>query len=148
MNDDLNPYQDNSWGDWAAAALLPAPLAWTQGLHNELSGAPIDWLAAGDLVGLIEQWLPAGRGEIKCVDALVRILMKLPLAEQVTRGLGWVGDLCIEDGRVTVSRSWTSNDWLKEIRTAAEELGELDRWQMLVDSMVVAGNEGLAPYSR
>jgi hypothetical protein len=29
-----------------------------------------------------------------------------------------------------------------------EELGHLDEWQMLVDSLVVAGNEGLAPYSR
>jgi hypothetical protein len=148
MDDDPNPYQDNHWGNWAAAALLPEPLAWTQGLHNELSGAPIEWVRAEHLEDLLEGWLPTGRGKAMCVDALIRILRKLPTAEQVTRGLRWVADLCIQDGRVTVKQSWTSNDWLKEIRSTAEELGALRQWQMLVDSMVVAGNEGLAPYSQ
>jgi len=147
-DDDQSPYQDNHWGDWAAAALLPEPLTWTQGLYNELSGAPIEWVRAEDLVDLLEEWLPIGRGEVMCVDALIRILRKLPMSEQVTRGLRWFADLCIQDGRVTVKQSWTSNDWLKEIRSTAEELGGLGEWQMLVDSMVAAGNEGLAPYSR
>jgi hypothetical protein len=148
MDDGPSPYQDHHWGDWAAAALLPEPLAWTQGLYNELSGAPIDWVRTEDLVDLLEGWLPIGRGEARCVDALIRILRKLPLSEQATRGLRWVADLCIQVGRVTVKQTWTSNDWLKEIRSTAEELGVLGEWQMLVDSMVVAGNEGLAPYSR
>jgi hypothetical protein len=47
-----------------------------------------------------------------------------------------------------VKQTWTSDEWLKEVRSAAEEHGRLDQWQMLVDAMVVAGNEGLAPYSR
>ncbi|MFD4971540.1 hypothetical protein [Streptomyces sp. NPDC058424] len=148
LSDDPSPYRDRDWGDWAAAALLPDPLPWAQGLYNEVVGLPIDWVRAEDLVGSIEDWLPAARGEVKSVDALIGILRKLPEEVQATRGVHWVSDLCIQDGRVTVKQSWLSNTWLKEIRRTAEELGELDEWQMLVDSLVVAGNEGLAPYSR
>ena len=83
-----------------------------------------------------------------CVDALIRILLRLPLAEQVTRGLAWIKDLCIRNGKVAVTQSSLSNDWLKGIRSTAEELDRLSDWQTLVDSMVVAGNEGLAPFSR
>lgn len=148
LSDDPSPYRDHHWGDWAAAALLPDPLPWTQGLYNEVVGEPIDWVRADDLVEVIDDWLPAARGEVKPVDALISILRKLPEEVQVTRGVPWVSDLCIQDGRVTVKQSWFSDSWLKEIRTTAEELGKLDEWQMLVDSLVVAGNEGLAPYSR
>ncbi|MER8060066.1 MULTISPECIES: hypothetical protein [unclassified Streptomyces] len=148
LNDEPSPYHDHHWGDWAAAALLPDPLPWTQGLYNEVVGEPVDWVRAGDLIELIDDWLPIGRAEVKCVDALIGILRKLPEGVQVTRGVRWVADLCIQDERVTVKQSWLSNSWLKEIRKTAEEIGELDEWQMLVDSLVVAGNEGLAPYSR
>lgn len=147
-DDAPNPYKDSHWGDWAAAALMPEPLAWTQGLYNELSGAPIEWVKADELVDLIEGWLPIGRGEAMCVNALIGILRKLPASEQATRGLRWVTDLCIQNGRVTVRQSRTSNNWLKDIQNIAEELGTLGQWQMLVDSMVAAGNEELAPYSR
>ncbi|MGW6864625.1 hypothetical protein [Streptomyces sp. NPDC054901] len=148
LSDDPSPYRDHHWGDWAAAALLPDPLPWTQGMYNEIVGEPIDWVRAEDLVESVDAWLPVARGEGKSVDALIGILRKLPEDVQATRGVPWVSDLCIQGGRVTVKQSWFSNSWLKEIRATAEELGKLDEWQMLVDSLVVAGNEGLAPYSR
>jgi hypothetical protein len=112
-------------GDRAASALLPDPLPWTQGIYNEVIGTPIDWVRAEDLVDLIDEWLPASYGEAKCVDGLIRILRKLPAEVQITHGLRWVSDLCIQDGRVTVKQSWLSNDWLKEIRRTTEELGQL-----------------------
>ncbi|MEU1569908.1 hypothetical protein ABZ519_01770 [Streptomyces collinus] len=148
LSDDSSPYRDHHWGDWAAAALLPDPLPWTQGLYNEVVGEPIDWVRAEDLVESLDDWLPAAQGEAKCVDALIGILRKLSEEAQVIRGVHWVSDLCIQDGRVTVKQSWLLNSWLIEIRRTADELGELDDWQMLVDSLVVAGNEGLAPYSK
>ncbi|MYV40166.1 ATP-binding protein [Streptomyces sp. SID1328] len=147
-SDASSPYRDPHWGDWAAAALLPDPLPWTQGLYNEVAGQPVDWVRAEDLLESIDDWLPTARGEAKSVDALIGILRKLPEEEQAARGVHWVSELCIQEGRVTVKQSWHSNSWLKEIRRTAEELGKLDEWQMLVDSLVVAGNEGLAPYSR
>ncbi|WP_405060159.1 hypothetical protein OG474_00585 [Kribbella sp. NBC_01505] len=146
-NDD-SPYKDHYWGDGAVAALLPDPLPWTSGTHNEITNAPIDWVRAEDLVTLIDDWLPLARGEGKGVDALIGFLRRLPLDVQATRGVGWVRDLCIQSGRVVVSRSWLLNTWLKETRNASEELGRLGDWQTLVDFLVVAGNEGLAPYSR
>ncbi|MFJ1973705.1 hypothetical protein ACIO93_34165 [Streptomyces sp. NPDC087903] len=148
LSDDPSPYRDHHWGDWAAAALLPDPLPWTQGLYNEVVGGPVDWVRAEDLVESIDKWLPVARGEARSVDALIGILRKLPEELQATRGVRWVSDLCIQDGRVTVKYSSFSNRWLKGIRRTAEEIGKLDEWQMLVDSLVVAGNEGLAPYSR
>ncbi|MFD9716420.1 hypothetical protein [Streptomyces sp. NPDC059076] len=148
LSDDPSPYSDHSWGDWAAAALLPDPLPWTQGMYNELAGKPIEWVRAEDLAESIDDWLPAARGQRQSVDALIGILRKLPQEVQVTRGVRWVSELCIQDGQVTVERSWLSNSWLKEIRGMAEELGKLDEWQMFVDFLVVAGNEGLAPYSK
>ncbi len=147
-NDDPSPYRDHHWGDWAAAALLPDPLPWTQGLYNEIVDEPINWVRAEDLIEAVDDWLSIARGEAKCVDALVATLRKLPAEVQVTKGIRWVADLCIEDGLVTVNQSWLSNSWLKETYSAADEHGKLDDWQRLVDSLVVAGNEGLAPYSR
>lgn len=143
-----DPYRDRSWGDWAAAALLPEPRSWSGGMWNELAGSAIDWVNASDLLGHIDQWTLIGRGASMCVDALIRILNRLPLTEQVTKGIGWVTELCLRDGKVLITQSALSNDWLKGIRSAAEELNRLSDWQRLVDSMVVAGNEGLAPFSR
>lgn len=148
INDDTGTFQDRHWGDWAAAALLPDPLTWTQGLYNEVFGTAIDWVRADDLTSLIDGWLPAARGSIKCVDALIRILRRMPEPDQVVRGLPWMSELCVQDNRASVKQTWTSDEWLKDVRSVAEEHGLLDQWQMLVDAMVVAGNEGLAPYSR
>ncbi|GGS27153.1 hypothetical protein AB0E75_06845 [Streptomyces griseoviridis] len=146
--DDPSPYRDHHWADWAAAALLPHPLSWARGMYHEVAGEPIDWVHAEDLVESIDDWLPAAHGEIMSVDALIRVLRKLPEETQATRGVRWVSGLCVQEGRVTVKQSRLLDHWLKEIRRTAEELGELDDWQMLVDSLVVAGNKGLAPYSR
>lgn len=143
-----NPFEDGHWGDWAAAALLPDPVAWSQGLYSEVSGTAIDWVRVEDLTSLIDGWIPAARGSIKCVDALIRILRRLPVADQVVRGLVWMSELCLSGNRATVKQTWTSDEWLKEVRSAAEEHGRLEQWQTLVDAMVVAGNDGLAPYSR
>jgi hypothetical protein len=148
INGGTNTFRDRHWGDWAAAALLPDPLTWAQGLYSEVVGTAIDWVRADDLSNLIDGWLPAGRGSVKCVDALIRILRRMPMPDQVVRGLEWMSELCVQDDRATVKQTWTSDEWLKEVRSAAEEHGRLDQWQMLVDAMVVAGNEGLAPYSR
>lgn len=135
-------------GGLGGGRVATGPTTWTQGLYNEVDGTAIDWVRADDLSNLIYGWLPAGRGTIKCVDALIRILRRMAMPDQVARGLAWMSGLCVQDNRATVKQTWTSDEWLKEVRSAAEEHGLLNQWQMLVDAMVVAGNEGLAPYSR
>jgi hypothetical protein len=147
-DDTKSPYKARHWGDWAADALLPEPQPWATGMYNEVAAVPIDWVRAEELLEQIDAWLPLGRGEMKCLDGLIALLRRLPLDVQVTRGIAWVSDICIQSGRVSVAVSWRLNDWLKETRNTAEELGRLEEWQKLVDSLVVAGNEGLAPYSR
>ena len=142
-----NVYRERPWGSWVAAALLPNPLPWTQGLYNELSGQPIDWVIPNELSDLVKRWIPLGIGEARCVDALVRLLRKLPIQDQVTHGLSWITALCVQDGRVTANESTPCNDWLTSIRAAAEEHGTLPQWQALVDALVVAGNSRLAAYS-
>lgn len=147
-DDTKSPYKDHHWGDWAASALLPEPQPWATGMYNEVATVPMDWVRAEDLLEQIDAWLPLGRGEIKCLDGLIALLRRLPLNVQVARGVSWVSDVCIQSGRVSVAASWRLNNWLKETRNTAEELGLLEEWQEFVDSLVVAGNEGLAPYSR
>lgn len=147
VESDPNPYRDSHWGDWAAAALLPDPLPWTNGLYNELAGPPIDWVKPEDFLDLIDSWLPTAKSGSMPVDALITMLRRLPPDLQATRGIRWVSELCIQHGQVTVIASALSTNWLKEIRTAAEDRGTLDEWQVLVDALVVAGNDGLATFS-
>ena len=147
-DDSSSPYKDHHWGDWAASALLPQPTTWATQIYNECVAAPIDWVNAQGLLEQIEDWLPLAHGEAMCVDGLINYLRRLPADTQASRGISWVYDLCIQSGRVTVAASGSLNDWLKETRNTAEELGLLGEWQVLVDSLVVAGNQGMAPYSR
>lgn len=140
-------FRQRTWGSWAAAALLPNPEAWTQGLYHELSGPVIDWVGAEELVAELDDWVLVGQGESKCVDALIRLLRKLPAGLQATQGVAWVASLCIQDGKVSVVNSWFLNDWLKEVRLSAEDHETLIAWQNLVDALVVAGNSELAAFS-
>ncbi|MFD6463768.1 hypothetical protein, partial [Streptomyces roseolus] len=48
-----DPYADDTWGDWALAALMPRPPAWTEGLYNEIATKPFDWVVADDLIDVI-----------------------------------------------------------------------------------------------
>lgn len=142
-----NVFDDRTWGKWAASALLPEPLTWTQGIYNEPAAAPIDWVKAEDLVPFVESWLVVARGEIWCLNPLIRLIGRCPIDDQVTLGLGWVKILCMREEEFLASGTAASNDWLIGIRTAAEQRGYLEPWQSLVDAMVVAGNSALAPYS-
>jgi hypothetical protein len=142
-----NVFDDHTWGKWAASALLPEPLTWTQGMYNELAAEPIDWVVAEDLVPFVEPWLLVARGRTWSLNPLIRLIGRRPIADQVATGLDWVKTLCLRDGKVLVSGTAVSNDWLMGIRSAAEQRGHLECWQSLVDAMVVAGNTTLAPYS-
>lgn len=143
-----DPYRGYRRDGWASAALLPEPLTWVTGLYAEVSGPPIDWVEAETLTGLIDSWVPTGSGRTRCADALIALLRRLPAATQATDGIRWLTNVCVQDGKATVRQSFSSNSWLREIRQSADELGTLADWQRLVDMMVVAGNDDLAPYSR
>ncbi|WP_308467403.1 hypothetical protein [Rathayibacter soli] len=147
-SEEPDPFRDGQWGDWAAAALLPTPLSWAAGMYSELGGPPIDWVHVEDLVDLIGEWLPLGRNKLMCVDALISVVARLPIDDQVSRGISWLSELCLHDDRALAS--WTSllNKWLTDVRRTADSLDRLVDWQVLVDALVVAGDDALAPYSK
>lgn len=145
---ETNVYNERTWGSWAAAALLPSPLVWSQGMHNELAGPPIDWVDPALLTDHIDAWTQASPAEMKVVDALLGFIARLHEAQQLTRGIQWVANACTRDGTVHVHESHSLATWLKQIRLPAELNGQGPAWQQLVDALVVAGNSELAPFSR
>ncbi|WP_420099068.1 NACHT domain-containing protein [Corynebacterium sp.] len=145
---ETNIYNQRTWGSWAAAALLPQPAVWSQGLHHELQGTPIDWVDPTNLTPLIDAWIQTSPAEMKVVDALLGFIARLTEAEQITRGIPWVTRTCIKDGIVLVKESYELASWLKQTHLPAELNGHGEAWQRLVDALVVAGNTELAPFSR
>lgn len=139
---------DRNWDSWAAAALLPNPPAWTTGIYPELAGEPIDWIDGDDMIGLIDDWLGLGAGYARTVDALIRIIRKLPPQVQAERGLLWVSAACDRPSKLKVFHSYTLAEWLIEVRPHCQSEAQQASWQRFVDALVVAGNAQLAPYSR
>ncbi|MEU2032760.1 hypothetical protein [Nocardia amamiensis] len=142
-----NPYTDHTWGDWALAALIPRPAAWTDGLYNEIETKPFDWVVVDDLIDVIPQWVPLASGHRKCVDNLITLLHQLSPSRQAVLGLQWVQHLCVHNDQVSVRSSPVLNEWLIGLYRDAEAHGQLPHWQKLVDQLVAAGNRPLAPYS-
>lgn len=142
-----NPYTDHTWADWALAAMMPRPAAWTEGLYNEIESKPFDWVVADDLIDVIPRWVLLARGHRKCVDDLISLLHQLAPSRQTTLGLQWVQDLCVQNNQVSVHSSPVLNEWLVGLYQDAEAHEQLPSWQKLVDQLVAAGNRQLAQYS-
>ncbi len=143
-----NPFRGHdTWQDRAISALMPRWHLGGSGLRVETS-EPIDWVDAGSLADCLDRWVAVARGRWECVDDLIFVIRRLERSDQVGRGIRWVHDMCVVDGKTAITRSWGIAEWLIDIQTDAENLGHGDAWQRLVDALVVAGNEKLAPYSR
>ena len=95
----------------------------------------------------VEAWLKAPAGTPKCVDQLISFLRVLTPEDQVRTGLPWVSTLVLEDPAGVASGTFRLPNWLVETRAAAVDAGLLDRWQEVVDALVVAGVTLLAHYS-
>lgn len=144
---DPNPFQEDTWGEWALTALIPEPLTWSDSLHNEVASKPVDWVDPHDLLDAIPAWVELAQGSRRCLDHLIHLAHRLAPAEQVNMALKWVAIICIQDESVRVHTSHVLDDWLIELRPHAEALDCLPAWQLLTDRLVAAGNRRLAPYS-
>ena len=102
---------------------------------------PVAWEAE------IDAWLAVAAGEPQCVDAMISLIRGLSGEDQAAFGLPRVATLVQGDVEAASSRSYLLAEWLRDIRSAAADAGVLPAWQELVDSLVVAGNTTLAPYS-
>ena len=142
-----NPFHEDTWGEWALAALIPEPLAWSDGLHNEVGAQPIDWVDPHKLLDAIPAWVELAKGSRRCLDHLIRLACRLAPEEQADLALQWVTTICVQDESVSIHTSRMLDDWLIELRPYTESLGRLPAWQLLTDRLVAAGNQRLAPYS-
>ena len=141
------PFSGQFYGERALAALLPNAAHSVSYLYREVEGEPIAWWAPLELQHVVERWLPIAGGKSACADQLIRFLRVLPIDEQVGHGLVWVSALVAKAPDRVASRSYLLADWLVETRSAADSAGHRPTWQRVVDSLVVAGETRLAPYS-
>ena len=141
------PFVDGYFGRAALAALVPGPTHEMSFLYREVATEPISWT---DLLAWEEQidaWIPVAAGESECVDSMLSAARSLSEEDQVMFGLPRVARLVEGDVESAARRSFLLTDWLISVRAAADAAGMLAPWQQLVDSLVVAGNSRLAPYS-
>lgn len=125
---DSDPFHDRTWGSWVLGGLLPQPLPWSDGIHNEVDDRPIDWVDAAALLDLVPDWLPLARGRQRCVDDLIAFLQRLIAAQQLHPGLNWVSETCTDGNRVLIDNSSTLVRWMIELRPSAKHHGQLQQW--------------------
>jgi hypothetical protein len=136
------------YGDTALAALMPNLAGEVSYLYHEVSGEPIVWWEPPALLPAVDQWLPHARGNATCVDQLIAFLKaSLEADDQIRLGLPRVADIVLADPSRVAKRSFLITPWLIENRATASDAGLLSEWQRVVDALVVAGVNRLAPYS-
>ena len=137
------PFRAGFYGDMALAALMPNPAQEVSYLYREVQDSPISWWEPLAMQPEIGAWLQAAAGRAHCVDHLIDFLRVLPLEDQVRTGLPWVATLVLTNP----GHTFLLPTWLLEIRSAAVDAGLWERWQEVVDALVVAGVTQLALYS-
>lgn len=138
----------NTGRDYTLAALLPIPAGETTYLHSEYGGKPIVWWDPAAWTATVDRWLDLAAGNPTCVDNLVQFLRSsLQPGEQARLGVSWLLRAVLANPAAVASRCYGVAPWLIEIRTAAEAAGLSNKWQQIVDALVVAGDSRLAPYS-
>jgi hypothetical protein len=136
------------YGDTALTALMPNPAGEVHYLYREVGDEPIVWWEPPAWLPAVDQWLPHARGNATCVDQLIAFLKaSLEVDDQIRLGLPWVADIVLADPSRIAKRSFLITTWLVENRATASDAGLLSDWQRVVDALVVAGVNRLAPYS-
>jgi hypothetical protein len=140
-------FDDHHYGETTLAALMPRPMSDAMYLYREVESTPCPWSDVHGWHAEIDAWVRRAVGQPECVDSLIGLLRNLSLSDQARIGLPWVASLALADVKASARRSWLLATWLIEIRAQASDVGQLTAWQALVDALVVAGENRLAPYS-
>lgn len=141
------PFDERHHGEYTLASLIPTPTSDVAYLYRELQGEPIKWWAPLEWRSAIERWLSVAAGHPPCVEALILFLQVLSPIDQVRLGLPWVSTLVLSNPAQIAGRTRLIESWLIEMRTAADDAKVLPEWQTLVDALVVAGMDRLAPFA-
>ena len=141
-------FRRDFYGEMALAALLPNAAPKDKYLfYAEIQDEPIMWWNPLELRSEVESWLAYADGNADCVDQLIIFLKPLSPEDQARLGIPWVAKLVLPSPGQIAGRSFMLAEWLIEIRSDAMETDLSDRWQQIVDALVVEGDAKLAPYS-
>ena len=140
-------FQDRYYGDMTLAALIPNPGGDSQYLYREIEHRPIVWWNPFELRLEVEAWLAPASGVAMCVDQLIGFIQALAPSDQLRIGLPWLATLALADPRAVAGGSYTLATWLIQTRPLAVDTALMPTWQEVVDTLVVAGDSRLAPYS-
>jgi hypothetical protein len=140
-------FGDHHYGETSLAALMPRPMSDWLYLYREIESTPRQWADVHAWRAEIDSWVIHAVGKPECVDSLIGLLLSLSLSDQASIGLPWVASISLADAEPFARRSWLLATWLIDVRSAAADAGKTTVWQELVDALVVAGENRLAPYS-
>lgn len=140
-------FTDLHYGDRALASVIPIATGEIPYLYREIGGQPITWWNPEALRPEVEAWLVPAAGNGMCADQLVWFLAPLAPEGQVRLALPWMERLVLADPESVAKRAAALPAWLVDIGPAAAEAGLSSTWQAIVDALVVAGVQRLAPYS-
>ncbi|WP_231912657.1 hypothetical protein [Rhodococcus sp. EPR-157] len=140
--------QGDSFVDYALSHLIPNHPESTDLLHSEFGLRTFKGVEAGQLLDLISRWLPYAAGRHSCMFELIQLLRQLSIEMQLNHGFFWLEALCLSEPSRQLVSSASLNEWLVDIHTEANMRGFGENWLRLVDRLVYAGNNVLAPYSR
>ena len=139
-------FRQRTWGEYAAAALIPNPTDRSSYLSSELSGQPCSWINLILFSSQVERWLSAVPHSRMTIDQLVVAIHLLPVADQVDQGLKWVECAVTSSGSKCAS-TFTLPEWLGERRMDLNQPDQQARWQRVVDYLAVAGDKRVSHLS-
>lgn len=134
---------NNTWGDYAEAALIPNPTAGSEYLTVELAGQPYQWRNPLCWAPQDDRWLGAITRSRMSIDHLVVAVRDLDVADQIEQGLRWIERIVAESGSNCAS-TFTLPERLRERRADLVTDDHIARWQRVVDLLVVAGDTRVA----
>lgn len=142
---EANPklFTERTWGDYAEAALIPNTAAGRSYMTIELAGQPYRWRDPLTWKPQIDRWLEAIIGTYMSIDQIVIAVRELDVADQIEQGLRWIERIVAKSGTNCAS-TFTLPEWLHERRADLVTDDQIDRWQRVVDLLVVAGDSRVA----
>jgi hypothetical protein len=141
------PSRDRHYGEALLAAAIPTPSHDGGYLHREYEGEPILWADPVPLAPHIERWLPHAAGHARPLDALIRLLHRLPVDHQATIGLPWIERLVMASPDEIAGHSYLVPEWLEKVRPHAVSPALQAAWHKIVDALTVAGDHRVAAMS-
>ena len=136
-------FTEHTWGKYARASLIPNPPAGRNYLTGELNGDPGPWRDLLAWAPQVDRWAHAhGRPQSMSLDHLVVALRELDVPLQIEYGLAWVETVASSAGPECAS-TYLLPEWLRE-RRAGLAAADLERWQRIVDFLLVAGDTRVA----